>query len=137
MGGPVGRALTRAFTFVPRFFFSRGFARPFAPEVLAMYLAPWREPARREASVVAPRQLIAASEYLRVVEAGLPRLADRPALIVWGKKDFAFRDADAARFAKLFPRNRTIFYDDASHFLQEDVGDDIAAAYRKFRIEVG
>jgi haloalkane dehalogenase len=133
MGGPIGRTLTRAFNFVPRFFFWRGFAKPLAPEVRAMYLAPWREPARREAAVVAPRQLIVASAYLRTVEANLVRLADRPALIVWGRRDFAFGEADAARFAKLFPRSKTIFYDDASHFLQEDVGDKIAAAFLEFR----
>jgi len=28
MGGPIGKALTYSFNFVPRFFFSRGFARP-------------------------------------------------------------------------------------------------------------
>jgi haloalkane dehalogenase len=47
MGGPMGRALTWTFNFVPRFFFWRGFAKPLAPEVLAMYLAPWRERTRR------------------------------------------------------------------------------------------
>ena len=133
MGGSVGRALTWAFNFVPRFFFWRGFAKPLAPEVRAMYLAPWRARERREASVVGPRQLIAASDFLHLVQAGLSRLSDRPALIVWGRRDFAFTEGDAARFAKLFPRNRLIFYDDASHFLQEDVGEGIAAAFKEFR----
>lgn len=59
MGGPVGRALTQAFNFVPRFFFWRGFAKPLARGVLEMYLAPWKDPARRIAAVVGPRQLIA------------------------------------------------------------------------------
>jgi haloalkane dehalogenase len=69
---------------------------------------------------------------LRVVEASLSQLSDRPALIVWGRRDFAFGEAEAARFAKLFPRNTLIFYDDASHFLQEDVGESIAAAFEEF-----
>jgi len=133
MGGSVGRTLTWAFNFVPRFFFWRGFGHSLAPEVRAMYLAPWQARGRRKASVVGPRQLIAASDFLRLVEAGLSQLSDRPALIVWGRKDFAFREADAARFAKLFPRNKLIFYDSASHFLQEDVGEDIAAAFEEFR----
>ncbi|HSB60163.1 MAG TPA: alpha/beta fold hydrolase [Vicinamibacteria bacterium] len=137
MGGPVGRALTRAFNFVPRFFFWRGFARPLARGVREMYLAPWKDPARRIAAVVGPRQLIAASGFLRTVEAGLPGLADRPALIVWGRRDFAFGEAEAARFARLFPKNRMIFYDDASHFLQEDVGDRIAEAVERFFGEEG
>jgi haloalkane dehalogenase len=132
MGGPVGRSMTWAFNFVPRFFFWRGFAQPLSTEVFDMYLAPWRERARRRPSVVGPRQLIAASDYLRVVEAGLAQLSDRPALIVWGLRDFAFREAEAARFAKLFPRNKLISYDEASHFLQEDVGDRIAAAFKEW-----
>jgi haloalkane dehalogenase len=49
-----------------------------------MYFAPRRNRARRAAAVIAPRQLVAASGYLRGVEANLPRIADRPALIVWG-----------------------------------------------------
>jgi haloalkane dehalogenase len=133
MGGSVARALTWAFNFVPRFFFWRGFAKPLPREVRAMYLAPWGARGRREASVVGPHQLIAASDFLNLVQAGLSRLSDRPALIVWGRKDFAFREAEATRFAKLFPRNRLIFYDDAAHFLQEDVGEGIAAAFKEFR----
>jgi len=61
---------------------------------------------------------------------GRDRPHDRPALIVWGRRDFAFGEGEAARFAKLFPRNTLIFYDDASHFLQEDVGERIAPRSR-------
>src|SRR5215469_12534518 len=67
MGGPIGRALTPTFNFVPRVFFTRGFAKRPPPEVLAMYLAPWQNPTRRSTAVIAPRQLIAASPYLRTV----------------------------------------------------------------------
>jgi haloalkane dehalogenase len=136
-GGPIGRTLTWAFNFVPRYFFARGLAHKPAPEVLAMYLAPWRRRARRRAAVIAPRQLVAASAYLKEVEAALPRLADRPALIVWGLKDFAFRDAERTRFERIFAKHTTVLLDDASHFLQEDAGERIAEAFRAFRGEVG
>jgi haloalkane dehalogenase len=132
MGGPIGRALTSAFNFVPRYFFRRGLAERHAPEVLAMYLAPWRDPARRIAAVTAPRQLVAASAYLETVEANLLKLADRPALIVWGMKDFAFRDAERKRFERLFLRHKTVLLNDASHFLQEDAGDRVAESIRVF-----
>jgi haloalkane dehalogenase len=137
MGAPIGRALTRGFNFVPRFFFARGFARPVAREVRELYMAPWRDPRRRAPAVIGPRQLVAASQYLREVEAGLSMLSDRPALIVWGQKDFAFHDAERERFEATFPNHRTVVYDDASHFLQEDVGDRIAAECKTFRREVG
>ena len=132
MGGVIGRSLTSAFNFVPKYFFSRGLAQRHSPEVLAMYLAPWRDRARRTAAVIAPRQLVAASPYLENVEANLPKLADRPALIVWGMKDFAFRDAERERFERLFWRHKTVLLSDASHFLQEDAGDRIAESIRIF-----
>ncbi len=137
MGGPIGRALTRAFNFVPRFFFSRGLAQDVPREVLDLYLAPWQDRARRQAAVVGPRQLIAASPFLREVELGLPRLADRPALIVWGTKDFAFRETERQRFEHIFPKHKTILFDDASHFLQEDAGERIAEAFKRFHSQVG
>jgi haloalkane dehalogenase len=136
MGGPVGRSLTRAFNFVPRFFFARGLAGRPSPQVLEMYLAPWRDPARRAAAVIAPRQLVAASSYLREVERNLPKLADRPTLIVWGLKDFAFQEAARRRFEQIFVKHRTVLIEDASHFLQEDAGDEIADSIRAFWKEV-
>ena len=86
MGGPIGRSLTAAFNFVPKFFFARGFAHKPAPDVIDAYLAPWKDRRRRVAAVVAPRQLMVASDYLREVEQGLTRFADRPVLIVWGTR---------------------------------------------------
>jgi len=133
MGGPVGRSLTFAFNFVPKFFFSRGLAKRPPPAALDMYLAPWQSRSRRIASVIAPGQLIAASSYLREVERNLPRLADRPALIVWGTKDFAFQDAARERFERTFVKHQTVLLHNASHFLQEDAGDEIAAAIKTFR----
>jgi haloalkane dehalogenase len=136
-GGPIGRSLTWAFNFVPKFFFARGMAHKPAPEVLKMYLAPWRVRARRRAAVIAPRQLVAASVFLKEVEAALPSLADRPVLIVWGMKDFAFRDAERTRFELIFAKHTTVLLDDASHFLQEDAGERIAESFRAFRSEGG
>jgi len=137
MAGPIGTSLTSAFNFVPKFFFKRGLARQPDSEVLRMYLAPWHDPARRSAAVIAPRQLVAASAYLREVEGNLPKLADRPALIVWGTKDFAFRSAERERFERAFPRHKTVLLDNASHFLQEDAGDQISESIKAFRSEMG
>jgi pimeloyl-ACP methyl ester carboxylesterase len=111
-------------------------AWPLPPEVRAQYLAPWRDPARRPPAVISPRQLIKATDYLEEVEANLPRLADPPAFIVWGAKDFAFREPERVRFEAAFPNHRTLVFEDASHFLPEDVGDRIVDAYRTFRREI-
>ena len=133
LGGPVGRVLNRWFNFAPRVFFARGFGQPVPPEIMRAYLAPWRDPQRRAPAAIAPRQLIAAAGYLAEVEAGLPKIADRPALIVWGMKDFAFRDSARRRFEQAFPDHRTVLLPGASHFIQEDAGEQIAAEFKNFR----
>ena len=135
MGGPIGRTLNRRFMLVPRVFFARGLAEEPPREVLDLYFAPWRDPARRAPAAIGPKQLIAASDYLKEVEANLPKIADRPALIVWGTKDFAFGAGERKRFEATFPNHRTILFENASHFLQEDVGERIAEAFKCFRSE--
>ena len=131
-GGPVGRALTLAFNFTPKLFFKRGLAQKISPEVLALYLAPWKDRGRRKPATIAPRQLIKAAPYLREVESNLHKIADRPALIVWGTADFAFGEAERTRFESIFKDHETILFEKASHFLQEDEGERIAEAIRAF-----
>ena len=135
MGGPIGRTLNRRLMLVPRVFFARGLAQEPPREVLDLYFAPWRDPARRAPAAIGPKQLTAASDYLKEVEANLPKIADRPALIVWGTKDFAFGEGERKRFEATFPNHRTILFENASHFLQEDVGERIAEAFKCFRSE--
>ena len=62
----------------------------------------------------------------------LQKLKERPALIVWGMKDFAFRDAARKRFEQAFPRHKTVLLANASHFLQEDAGEQIAEEIKAF-----
>jgi haloalkane dehalogenase len=67
-----------------------------------------------------------------MIEANLPKLKERPALIVWGMKDFAFRDAARERFERAFPKHKTVLLANASHFLQEDAGEQIAEEIKAF-----
>jgi len=52
-------------------------------------------------------------------------------------QDFAFRDAERHRFEEAFPRHRTVTLAGASHFLQEDAGEQIAAEFKAFCTQVG
>jgi len=69
-------------------------------------MRPFRRPDRREPTVIFPREIIASGEYLAEVEKNLARIADRPALIVWGAKDGGFRAADRERFERMFANHR-------------------------------
>jgi len=62
---------------------------------------------------------------LREIEAALPKLADRPALIAWGGKDFCFDDRFLDRWRAIFPQAQVEAYADAGHYVLEDAGLDI------------
>ncbi len=102
------------------------------PEVMAAYRAPYPTPADRQPTAVFPRQIVAARPYLAEVESGLPRLAGKPALIVWGNKDLAFRKRELERWKALFPAARTRILDGANHFIQEDAPEDIVEEIAAF-----
>ena len=127
MGGPIGRTMAYLFNGVARFFFMRGLAQRPDREVLRMYLAPFRSRADRKQTSISPRLLVKAVDYLDSVEEGLERIADRPTLLTWGVKDFAFQEEARQRFEKAFPDHETVLLD-ASHFWQEDAGEEAADA---------
>jgi haloalkane dehalogenase len=94
----------------------------------AMYKRPHPTPASREPVHVMPREILTAHELLADVESGFPRVADKPALIVWGDKDQAFKEPQRQRWESTFPQHRTHILHGASHYIQEDAPDEIIAA---------
>lgn len=132
MGGPIGRMLAYGFNGVVRFFLWRGFVHRPEPEVLRMYHAPFRLRRNRKQTSIFPRELTRAVEYLREVEQGLSKIADRPALFVWGARDFAFRQPELERFEALFPNHHTVVLE-AGHFWQEDAADKACEAIKEWR----
>ncbi len=132
MGGLPGRISAIAFNGVVRFFFKKGVVHPLPPEVMAMYIAPFRRRAARRPTHVFPRELIAADPFLGEVERGLSGIADKPALILWGDSDFAFREHERARFRSIFPRHHDVTLKGAGHFIQEDAPEAICAAIEEW-----
>jgi len=95
-----------------------------------MYKRPHPTPESRVPGHVMPREILAAHGLLAEVEQGLGRVADKPALIVWGDKDQGFREAQRLRGERTFPDHRTVVLRGASHYIQEDAPDEIVAAIR-------
>jgi haloalkane dehalogenase len=137
MGGPVGRFLARSCNGVVYFFMTQGVVRRLAPEILAMYRAPFQNPRDRAPTHIFPRQLREAAPFLSNIRRNLPTLADKPALILWGLKDFAFQTPELTRFEALFPDHRTVPLPRAGHFIQEDAPDDIVRAVRNWFADRG
>lgn len=95
------------------------------------YTDPFPTPESRRPTWVFPRQIRKASAWLAELESKLPALGDIPARIVWGKKDEpGFRPQEMARWQQYLRQNETETLEDASHFVQEDRPDRVAAAIR-------
>lgn len=101
-----------------------------SPAVMQHYRAVQPSAEARKGVAEMPKQILAAHALLSRLAAEVPaKLGDKPALLVWGMKDFAFRPGPT------LPRMRATFRDhvvvelpDAKHFIQEDAPDRIAAA---------
>ncbi len=95
------------------------------------YTSPFPTPASRIPTWVFPGQIRKASPWLAQIESRLPVLSDLPAYILWGTKDSAgFPLEEMAKWQKYLPLNETEVLDDASHYVQEDRPDRVAAAIR-------
>jgi haloalkane dehalogenase len=95
-----------------------------------MYKRPHPTPASRVPVQVMPREILAAHELLAEVEQAPGRVADKPALIVWGDKDPGFKEGHRRRWERTFPNHRTVILRGASHYIQEDAPEEIVAAIR-------
>lgn len=129
--GGVGGVLVRRADIFTNVFMRGGIKRrSLSPDEWFMYKRPHPTPASRVPVHVMPREILAASELLTEVEEGLAQVADKPALIVWGDKDPAFRESQLLRWERTFPNHRTEILRGASHYIQEDAPDEIVAAIR-------
>jgi haloalkane dehalogenase len=97
-----------------------------------MYQRPHPTPESRVPVHVMPREILAARDLLTEVEDGLGQVADKPALIVWGDKDQAFRRTQRLRWERTFANHRTEILHGASHYIQEDAPDEIVAAIKEW-----
>ena len=62
---------------------------------------------------------------LAETEQGLAQFRDRPALIVWGGRDFCFNDSFLARWREIFPQAQAHRLADAGHYVLEDARDEV------------
>ncbi|MCH9812708.1 MAG: alpha/beta fold hydrolase [Epsilonproteobacteria bacterium] len=130
MGGYFGEFISWGCNGIVRFFMFKGVSKTLSEDILAMYHAPFENREDRQQTHIFPAQLRGAKPFLQEIYKGLPTLADKPALIVWGEEDFAFQTPERQRFETLFTNHKTILLKEAGHFVQEDAPQEIADAIR-------
>lgn len=68
----------------------------------------------------------------KAMEEAVPQFADRPAVLIWGEKDWCFTPAMRARWQGLLPNAEVHRFDDASHYVLEDAPRRTVAAMEDF-----
>jgi haloalkane dehalogenase len=98
--------------------------------VMTHYRAVQPDPEARKGIAKMPRELLAARPLLERLGRQVPeKLGAKPALFVWGMKDFAFKPGPSLpRMRATFPDHVVVELPTAKHFIQEDAPEVIAAA---------
>jgi pimeloyl-ACP methyl ester carboxylesterase len=131
-GGPLGEFVQVNFNGFASLALKDGVVRELPPDVAEVYLRPFQPLDRRGIAAFHPGQITAATEYFAEVEAGLPRVAGKHALIFWALQDAGFPRADLARFEETFPNHKTIELPHANHFFFEDAAEQMISEIRAF-----
>lgn len=69
---------------------------------------------------------------LQTLQRDLTSLADLPALLVWGMRDWCFRPECLRRFQSAWPQAQTVEIEDAGHYVIEDARHETLAAIEDF-----
>ena len=126
---PMQRAILQRNFFVERMI-PLGTERRPSDAVMAHYRAVQPRPAARLGVAEMPKQLLAARPFLGRLAREVPaKLGAKPALFIWGMKDFAFRPGPSIPTMRAtFPDHVLVELPNAKHFIQEDAPAQIAAA---------
>lgn len=108
----------------------RGMAHRLTPGEMDHYRAVQPTPAARQGVAEMPKQILAARPLLARLARDVPAtLGAKPALLVWGMKDLAFKPQPLLpRMQATFPDNVTVELPHAKHYIQEDAPGEIAQA---------
>jgi haloalkane dehalogenase len=66
------------------------------------------------------------------MEGQLPTFADRPALLIWGMRDWCFRPDCIDRFVEAWPEAEVHRLPDVGHWVVEDAPDESLALVEQF-----
>jgi haloalkane dehalogenase len=133
LGGRLGRLLYERFGFSLHVVFRHAVADKarYTRAVHAQYAGPMRDPAARHATWIYARELMGSSDWFGTLWERRERLAEIPALLVWGLKDPAFARG-LPRWRSLFRRPQVVAWDDVGHAPPEERGPESATAVGRF-----
>ena len=107
------------------------------PEIMAHYRNAQPTPADRAASAALPGHIVGAGDWLCSIWDDRAAFADKPALLLWGLKDIAFRRKELERWTSALADVELHEFADCGHFLAEEAPDRVVSALRGFMERTG
>ena len=102
------------------------------PAIMDHYRNALPSPQARSACAALPGHIIGAIDWLQSIWNDRQTFTDKPALLLWGFQDIAFREKELDRW-KIELSDFTLHeFDDCGHFLAEEAPERIAPAIREF-----
>ena len=102
------------------------------PEIMAHYRNAQPAPDARLASAALPGHIVGATGFLRSIWSNRAAFVQKPALILWGLKDIAFREQELERWKSELTNFEVHEFEDCGHFLAEEAPRRLVAALRAF-----
>jgi pimeloyl-ACP methyl ester carboxylesterase len=111
--------------------------KPLTPEVKSGLIAPYNSPLNRLATLKFVLDIPLSSgdpsgATVARVDRNLNRICDRPTLLLWGAHDFVFDQDYFNHWRRRLPLVETHWFDNAGHYLLEDVPEQIIPLIRRF-----
>jgi len=139
-GGPLAAAMVLGLNLFARPALTMAPVRPLANDIKTGLLAPYNRPRHRLATLWFVRDIPlgpgdASYDLVRSIDRQTSRLADVPALICWGMRDFVFDGDYLAEWQRRLPHARVHRFPNAGHYLLEDAGDRVAVLIHDFLLK--
>ena len=134
MGGAIGRWLIRKYNFFAKVVVRMAFGTKsrLTKEIHRHYLTPLQNPKERKGTNVFPRHIIASGKWLDSLWRQIGTIKDKPALILWGMKDIAFRKKELKRWTSTLTNFQLHTFADSGHYSHEERHEEAAKFIKDF-----
>lgn len=132
LGGRIGQYLIKHWHIFVNIIMKLGTHHRLSPGVHDHYKRQFSNDSERKGIWMFPYEIIQASDWLNELWEKRSNIADVPTLLLWGSRDPAFRKSVRKQWENFLKNFDTYTFDDASHYIQEDVGSQITQKIRAF-----
>jgi haloalkane dehalogenase len=134
MTSPLGWFLYTRMNFSAKVIMKRamGDKSKLTPSIHRQYLAPFPTRRQRQGPWGMAKGVLGSSVWYEALWQQRHRIASKPALVLWGMRDPAFRPHQLARWQSFLPHAEIVTFPEAGHFVQEEESTEVCRRVEVF-----